>query len=157
MESSICLLVCYGHKKSVLWWKTASMWVIKYSNPVIYPKDLYIEIFTGKRELERNIRERGIFKWGNSKPATKSSFTKWTRDESDGKRLAVPRKHGELAERERIWTILVFGRPFTFLFDFQIVCEAFRSAKVQREQSAGFIFVALRVRRESCNVEISWN
>lgn len=38
------------------------MWVIKYSNPVIYPKDLYIEIFTGKRELERNIRERGIFK-----------------------------------------------------------------------------------------------
>lgn len=61
MESSICLFVCYGHKKSVLWWKTASMWVINYSNPVIYPKDLYIEIFTGKRELERNIRERGIF------------------------------------------------------------------------------------------------
>lgn len=50
-------------------------------------------------------KQRGVgvfFTQGYSEHATKSSFTKGTRDESDGKRLAVPRKNGELRGELRL-------------------------------------------------------
>lgn len=47
----------------------------------------------------------------------------------------------------RMWRILIFGSPSTSLFDFQIVRDAFWSAK-SWGWNAGFVFWALHARRE---------
>lgn len=47
----------------------------------------------------------------------------------------------------RMWTILIFGKPSTSLFDFQIVRDAFWSAR-SWGWNAGFVFWALHARRE---------
>lgn len=60
------------------------------------PQNLYFEGFKWGKACwwEITAKKRWIFEWGNSKPDTKSSLTKWPRDESDGGRLAVPRNPG---------------------------------------------------------------